>query len=73
MKLVAAAGQDLVCVSLVADIPDEPVVRRVENVMHRDRQLDRTEARSRVAADARAGVDDELTNLVGDLLQVLDL
>ena len=33
----AAAGQDLVGVGLVTDIPDQAVARRVEDVMQRDR------------------------------------
>ena len=53
---VAPAGQDLVRIGLVADVPDEAVVRRVEDVVQRDRQLDRAEARRRngrrVVADA---------------------
>ena len=51
---VAAAGQDLVRIGLVADIPDQPVVRRVEDVVQRDRQLDDAEAGAEMAAgDAR--------------------
>ena len=50
---VAAAGQDLVRIGLVADIPDQPVVRRVEDVMQRDRQLDHAET----GAEMPAGVD----------------
>ena len=37
---VAAAGEDLVRVGLVAHVPDQPVARRVEHVMQRHRQLD---------------------------------
>ena len=37
---VATAGEDLVRVGLVADVPDQPVARRVEHVMQRHRQLD---------------------------------
>ena len=72
MKLVAASGQDLVCVGLVSDVPDKTIVRRIENVMHRDRKLDGPERRSSMTADAGAGVDNELPNLVGDFLQVFD-
>jgi hypothetical protein len=38
-QLFAAARQNLVRVSLVAHVPDEPVARRVERVMERDGQL----------------------------------
>ena len=41
VHLVAAAGQDLVRVGLMADVPDNPVTRRVEHVVQRNGQLDR--------------------------------
>ena len=41
--------------------------------MHRNRKLDRSERSTRVTTDARAGLDYELADLVGDLLQVFDL
>ena len=47
---LAAAGEDLVRIGLVADVPDDAVVRRVEDVVQRDRQLDRAEVRRQVAA-----------------------
>jgi hypothetical protein len=72
VKLVAAAGQYLVCVCLMADIPNEPVSWRVENVMHRDGQLDGAEGCAGVASDPGTGVDYELPDLVRDLLKVLD-
>ena len=50
---LAAAGEDLVRVGLVADVPDDAVVGRVEDVVQRDRQLDRAEVRRQVAAGPR--------------------
>ena len=47
---VAAAGDDLVRIALVADVPDQLVVGRVEHIMDGDGQLDDAEAR---AQDAR--------------------
>ena len=70
-KLVAPSGQNLVRVSLMAHVPDDAVVRRVESIMKRDGQLDRAEARARVAADARHRFKNVLANLIGDLLQLL--
>ena len=67
---VAAAGQDLVRIGLVADVPDQPVARRVEHVMQGDGQLDHAEAGAQVAARHRDGVDGLLAQLVGDLAQV---
>ena len=44
---VAAAGQDLVRIALMADVPDEAVARRIEEPVQRDRELDDAEARRR--------------------------
>ncbi len=67
---VAAAGEDLVRIGLVADVPDQPVVRRVEHVMQRDRQLDHAEAGAEMAAGHGNGVDRLLAQFVGDLPQL---
>ena len=37
---VAPSGQDLVRIGLVADVPDQPVARRIEDIMQGNRQLD---------------------------------
>ena len=55
----------------MADVPDEPVARRVEGVVERDGQLDRAEGSARVAADARHRLENVLAYLVGDRLQLL--
>ena len=64
---VAAAGEDLVRIALVADVPDQAVVRRVEQVVQRDGQLDHAEAGAEMAAevadrfDQVAGADSSAT------------
>jgi hypothetical protein len=40
--------------------------------MHRDSQLDGTERGTGVPAHARACINDELPDLIGDFLQVID-
>ena len=70
---VAAAGQDLVRIGLVADIPDQPIARGVEDVMQGRRQLDHAEAGAEMSAGHRDGVDGLLTQLVGDLPDLLHL
>jgi hypothetical protein len=72
VKLIASAGQDLMCVCLVPDIPNQAIVRGIENVMHRDRQFDGTKTCSGMPAYARTGFKDKLANFVGDLLQVFE-
>ena len=59
VELVAPAGEHLVRIGLVADVPDEPVVRRVEDVVQRDGELDRAEAGGEVAA-ARGDAADQV-------------
>ncbi len=68
---VAPAGQDLVRIALVADVPDQDVVRRVEDVVQGRRQLDHAEAGAKVAAGYRYGRDQLLAQLVGELAQVV--
>ena len=54
---VAPPGQDLVRVSLVAHIPDQPVVRRVEDIVQGHGELDRAQVGAEVAAGARHAVE----------------
>ena len=72
MQLVAAARQYLMGVRLMPDIPNKPVIWRVENIMHRDRQFDRSETRTGMAANPRTCIDNELTHFIRNLLQILD-
>ena len=67
---VAPAGQDLVRIGLVADVPDQPVARRVEDVVERDRQLDDAEAGAEMAAGDRHGRDRLGAQFVGELAQL---
>ena len=66
---VAPPGQDLVRIGLVADVPDQPVARRVEDVVERDGQLDDAEPGAEMAAGDRDRVDRLGAKLVGDLVQ----
>ncbi len=54
---VAASGEDLVRVALVADVPDDAVVGGVEDVMQGDREFDDAQPRAEMAAGDRHGVD----------------
>ena len=44
-----AAGQDLMPISLVPDVPDDTIVGSMEHVVERHRQLDRPQARPQVS------------------------
>ena len=49
LEAIAPAGEELVHVALVADVEDELVLRRVEDAVQRDGQLDDAEVRARGA------------------------
>ena len=66
-ELVAAAGEDLVRVGLVADVPEDLVARRVEQRVQRDGQLAGAEVGAEVAADLADRVDDVLAHLLREL------
>ena len=57
-QLVAAAGQDLVRVGLVPDVPQDLVAGRIEHAVKGDRELARTESVTRYAArEQRPGAE----------------
>ena len=58
-----AAGEHLVRIGLVADVPDQPVVRRVEDVVQRDRRARPCRGSTTVAAGLRHALHDELAQL----------
>ena len=65
----APAGQDLVRVGLVADVPDQPVVRRVEDVVQGHGQLDHAQPGAEMPAGHRDRVDRLLPQLGRQLRQ----
>ena len=68
---LAAAGEDLVRVGLVADVPEDLVARRVEQAVQRDGELAGAEVGAEVAADLTDRVDDVGAHLLRNLLQLL--
>ncbi len=71
VQLVAAAGQDLVGVGLVADVPEDLVAREIEQRVQRHGDLARAEVGAEVAADLAHRVDDVLAHLLGERLELL--
>ena len=67
---LASAREDLVGIGLVADIPDQPIIRRIEDIVQRDRQLDHAQTRAQMPARDRDGVDHLGPQLVRHLFQV---
>jgi hypothetical protein len=71
VQLVAPAREDLVRVGLVADVPQDLVLRRVDQRVDRDRDLARAEVGAEVPADLADRVDQQLPHLLGDRLQLV--
>ncbi len=67
---VAAAGEDLVRIGLVANVPDEAVFGCVEHIVQRDRQFDHAEPGAEMTAGDRDGIDRFLAQLIGKLAQL---
>lgn len=70
---VAAAGENLMWISLMADIPDEPIAWGVEHEMQGDRELDHAETGAQMTAGHRNRVDGLATQLGRNLLKLLGL
>ena len=70
VEAALAAGEDLVGVGLVADVPDDPVLEEVEAVQQGDGELHRPEVGAEVSARLADGVDEELPHLPRELLQL---
>ena len=66
----SATGEDFVRIGLMTDVPNQTVVRRIEDVMQGDRQL----YRAKVGREMPAGPGDRLeqksAQLVGQLQQL---
>ena len=68
---VAPPGQDLVRIGLMPDVPDQPVVRRVEDRMDGDRQLHHAQRGAEMTAGDRHRVDRLRPQFVRQLPQLL--
>ncbi len=67
---VAPAGEDLVRIGLMADVPDQDVARRLEHMVDGDGKLDHAQPCAQVAAGLGDGVDGLGPKLVGQLAQL---
>jgi hypothetical protein len=63
----AAPGQDLVRIGLVANVPHDAVMGRVEDIMQRERQLHDAEAGAEMPAGDRDRVDGLGAQFIGQL------
>ena len=67
--LFAPTGKDLVRITLVPDIPYQPVIRGVKNMMQGDRQLDDAKAGAQMATRNGDNADRVLAQFIGQLAQ----
>ncbi|MNS64699.1 hypothetical protein D3C72_978350 [compost metagenome] len=70
---VATPGQDLVRIALMADVPDQDVLGRLEHMVQGHGQLDHAQRRAEVASGDGDGVDGLGPHVVGQLLQPRDI
>ena len=68
---VAPAGEDLVRIGLMADIPEQPVARRVEQIVQRNSELDHAEPGTQMSAGHRHRADGLGPQFVRDLAEIL--
>ena len=71
-EAVAPSGHDLVHVRLMAGVPKDRVRRRLEHPVQGEGELDGPEVRSEVAAVLGDRQHDEVPDLTGQLLELLD-
>jgi hypothetical protein len=69
MEAACPAGEQLVRIGLVADIPDETVARELEHAVKSDGQLYDTKRTPEVTAIGRHSLYDPLTDFPGQRLQ----
>ena len=70
---VAPAGEDLVRIGLVADVPDQAVVGRIEDIMQCHRQFDDAQSGTEMSARNRDRIDRFLAQFIGHLPQAAGL
>jgi hypothetical protein len=69
-KSLEPSGEQLVGIRLMAGVPDDPVARRLEEPVERDRELDDAERAAEMAAGPGDRRDDRLADLFGELLEL---
>src|SRR5262249_14895855 len=70
-KLLAASGEKLVDINLMADVPNETILGRAEDAVHGDAQLDHAEVRAQVAARLAQHADQFLADLLPERRELL--
>ena len=71
VKLLTATGQQLVRIGLIAGIPDDLIVRRIEEIVQCDRQFDNPQIGGEMPSHAGDGQDDLLTDFLAQFRELL--
>ena len=58
-------------ICLVPDIPNQQIIRSIEDIMQRDRQLRHAKARAKMAFLHRDDIDDEIAKFRGQLRELI--
>ena len=69
-QTIPSTREDFVRIGLMAHVPHDAIVRRVEDAMQRDREFHRAETRGKVSTPRRDGIDQIVAQFVahgGDL------
>src|SRR6185503_15674870 len=70
---IAPASQDLVRIRLMADVPEHPIVRRIEHMVERNGKLDHAEARAEMTSGHRNRINGLLAQFRRELRKLMVL
>ena len=71
VKFVVSTGDQFVRIDLMAGIPDQTIVQKVVRAVQSQRQFDDAQVRGEVGGPQAEQVAKRFTNLVGNLIQLL--
>ncbi len=66
VQLLAASREHLVRICLMSHVPNQTVIRRVEDVVQRYREFDGAKTRGEMSATSADALDQELSELLGE-------
>jgi hypothetical protein len=73
MEVVETTGDQLVGISLVPDIPDDPIPVKIEGLVQRQGELHNPQTRAEMATTGGDHLKMTLSNLTGDILKLRQL
>jgi hypothetical protein len=70
-KYFPASGKDLMAISLMTDVPNQLIIRRVKDIVKGYRQLDYPQAGRKMPTVNADDIDDILAEFIANLVQLL--